>query len=56
MSTERRFATAEEVRARHDRMDRLLDELRASISRKKAIIEEWRAEGLLPPEEPRRRF
>lgn len=56
MPTERHLATPEEVRARHERMDRLLEELRASIARKKLIVDGWRAEGLLPPEEPRRRI
>jgi hypothetical protein len=53
---ERRLATPDEVRARQERMERLLEELRASVARKKAIVDKWRAEGLLPPEEPRRRI
>jgi hypothetical protein len=56
MRTERLPDTDEMVRARHERMDRLLEELRASVERKKAIVARWRAEGRLPPEEPRRRF
>jgi hypothetical protein len=36
-------------------MERLAAELRASVARRKAIIDKWRAEGFLPPEEPRRR-
>jgi hypothetical protein len=36
-------------------MDRLLEELRESIARKKAIVNQWRAEEGLPPLEPRRR-
>ena len=56
MPSERRLSTPEEVRARHERIDRLLEELRASVTRKKAIVERWRAEGRLPPEEPRGRF
>jgi hypothetical protein len=36
-------------------MDRLLEELRAANARKKAIFDRWRAEGILPPKEPRRR-
>jgi hypothetical protein len=56
MSTDRLPDTAEVVQARHERMDRLLEELRASVERKKAIVELRRAEAGLPPEEPRRRF
>jgi hypothetical protein len=57
LSTERRRPDApEEVRARHERMHRLIDELRESVERKKAIVARWRAEGRLPPEEPRRAF
>jgi hypothetical protein len=37
-------------------MDRLLEELRAAVARKKAIVARWRAEAGLPPEEPRRRI
>jgi hypothetical protein len=46
----------EERRMRRQRTDRLLQELRASIDRRKAIVADWRAEGILPREEPRRRF
>jgi hypothetical protein len=46
----------EVVRARHARINRLLEEMRASIERQKMVIDKWRAEGILPPEEPRRRF
>jgi hypothetical protein len=54
--TESRLATDEEVRARHERMDRLLEELRASVAKKMAVVERWREEGRLPPAESRRRF
>jgi hypothetical protein len=50
------FATGEERRMRRQRTDRLVQELRASIDRRKAIVADWRAEGILPSEEPRRRF
>jgi hypothetical protein len=53
---ERCFATDEERRMRRQRTDRLVQELRASIDRRKAIVADWRAEGILPPLEPRRRF
>jgi hypothetical protein len=56
MRTERLPDSAEVVQARHERMDRLLDELREAVERRRAIFAKWRAEGLLPPEEPRRRF
>src|ERR1700679_3071287 len=54
MSTERRLSTPAEIRARHERKDRVLEELRASNARKKAIVERWRAEAGWPPLEPRR--
>jgi hypothetical protein len=50
------FATDEERRMRRKRTDRLIQELRASIDRRKAIVADWRVEGILPPEQPRRRF
>jgi hypothetical protein len=53
---ERCFATDEEKRMRRQRTDRLVQELRASRDRRKAIVADWRAKGILPPEEPRRRF
>lgn len=54
---EKRLPDPPEVRrARHDRMDRLLEELRAANARKRAIVEMWRAEAGWPPLEPRRRF
>jgi hypothetical protein len=55
MSTERRWATPEEVQARRERIDRLAEKVRASIVRKREIIARLRAEGRLPPEEPPRR-
>jgi hypothetical protein len=56
LSTERRFATDEEVRARRARMRRRLKTWGESIERRQAMVDEWRREGLLPPEEPRRRI
>jgi hypothetical protein len=53
---ERCTANDEERRMRRQRMDRLVQELRASIDRRKVIVADWRAEGILPPEEPRRPF
>lgn len=55
MFADKPLDTPEEVRARWERMDRLAAELRASVERRMAIVEKWQAEGLLPPEEPRRR-
>jgi hypothetical protein len=56
VSVERYQGLNDEVRARHERIDRLLEELRASVRKRRAITDRWRAEGILPPEEPRRRF
>ena len=56
MSVEKSSDIEAEFQARQERIRRLLGELRASVDRKKAMVEQWRAEGLLPPEEPRRRF
>jgi hypothetical protein len=53
---ERCFANDEERRMRRQRADRLVQELHASVERRKAIVADWRAEGILPPEQPRRRF
>jgi len=36
-------------------MDRLAESVRASIARKRAFVARLRAEGILPPEEDRRR-
>jgi hypothetical protein len=44
-----------ERRARDERMDRRLANVRAQIAILDEIIDEWRAEGLLPPEEPQPR-
>jgi len=43
-------------RAREQRIDRGFEELRRIFRENEAIFARWRAEGLLPPEEPRRRF
>ena len=56
MSAGRTHQVEDEMEARQERIYRLLSELRASVDRKKAVVEQWRREGLLPPEEPRRRF
>jgi hypothetical protein len=55
MFTDRPLDTPAQVRARWERMDRLEAELRASVERRLAIVNKWRREGLLPPEEQRRR-
>ncbi len=55
MAAKGRLNTREEIQARHERIDRLMEEWRASVVRNKAIVEKWRAEGILPPEVPRRR-
>ena len=56
MFADRPLDTPEQVRARWERMNRLEAELRASIARRQAIVDKWRREGLLPPEDPRRRI
>lgn len=45
-----------EKQARRERIDRLWDEFDTLLRENEAIFDRWRAEGLLPPEEPRRRF
>jgi hypothetical protein len=44
-----------ERRARKERIDRLLEEARDLQRKNRVIFDRWRAEGILPPEEPRRR-
>lgn len=44
-----------ERRARDERMDRHLESMREQMAILDEIIGEWRANGILPPEEPRRR-
>jgi len=44
-----------ERRARKERIDRLLEEARELQRRNAMVFDRWRAEGILPPEEPRRR-
>jgi hypothetical protein len=56
MQAERRRSTPAEIQARHERMDRLLDELRELNAKKRARVEMWRAEAGWPPLESRRRF
>ena len=41
--------------ARERRIDRLREEFRELTRRNQLIFDRWRAEGILPPEEPRRR-
>jgi hypothetical protein len=42
--------------AREERIDRLMAEFDALQRKNQVIIDEWRAKGILPPEEPRRRI
>ena len=42
--------------AREERIDRGFEELRKIFRENEVIFARWRAEGFLPPEEPRRRF
>ena len=44
-----------ERRARDERIDYHLASLREQMAIMDEIIGEWRAKGILPPEEPRRR-
>jgi hypothetical protein len=41
--------------ARRERIDRLWKEFDMLLRENEAIFDKWRAEGLLPPEEPPRR-
>jgi hypothetical protein len=43
-------------KARQEQIDRLWEEFHALQRENRAIFDRWRAEGILPPEEPRRRF
>lgn len=52
---ERGNLTNDEKQAIERRIDRRLEEVRELIGRSRAIIDDWRARGILPPEEPRRR-
>ena len=45
-----------EKQARRERIDRLWKEFDTLLQENEAIFDRWRAEGLLPPEEPRRRI
>jgi hypothetical protein len=56
MAGERRPDPPEVVKARKERIRRLLGELRESVERKRAIVNQSRIEEGLPPLEPRRRF
>jgi hypothetical protein len=55
MHAERFYSHDPEVQARQERIHRLLDELKESTARKRALFDRWRAEGRLPPKEPRGR-
>jgi hypothetical protein len=55
MSREQRLRIEEEERARDERIERLSEALRESMRRTRAIFDELRERGILPPEEPRRR-
>jgi hypothetical protein len=44
-----------ERRARDEEIDRRLASMREQMAILDEIIGEWRAQGILPPEEPRRR-
>jgi hypothetical protein len=43
-------------RARKERIQRLSEEFDDLLRQNEVIFDKWRAEGILPPEEPRRRF
>ena len=43
-------------RARNERIDRLSDELRESMRKTEAVLNQWRAEGILPPKQPGQRI
>ena len=47
--------TTKERRAREERISRRLDEVRGLLRENQVVFDRWRAEGILPPEEPRRR-
>jgi hypothetical protein len=44
-----------EKQRHRERIDRLWEEFDALLRENEAIFDRWRAEGLLPPEEPPRR-
>jgi hypothetical protein len=44
-----------ERKARRERIDRLWEEFRALQRENQVTFDRWRAEGILPPVEPRRR-
>ncbi len=46
----------ERDRAREERIRRLDEEFLELLRQNEVIFDKWRAEGILPPEEPRRRF
>ena len=54
-TSRRRREIKDEERARLERIDRLFEELHESMRKSRAIIDEWRAKGILSTEEPRRR-
>jgi len=56
MSDKKRPDSPEVVKARQERIRRLLGELGESLERKRAIVNRFRAEEGLPPLEPPRRI
>jgi hypothetical protein len=46
----------EEIRMIDERIDKLLEEARRSQRELSAILDEWRAEGVLPPKKQRPAF
>jgi hypothetical protein len=55
LTDQRRSGSPEDAQLRFDRIDRLLKEVRELHRKNRAILDDWRAKGILPPEEPRRR-
>ena len=43
-------------RAREERVSRRLEEVRELLRKNEVVFDRWQAEGILPPEEPRRRI
>jgi hypothetical protein len=61
MTTEKRNELTGEAKrrdrqVREERIDRAFEELHELFRKNKVIFDRWRAEGILPPEEPHRRF
>jgi hypothetical protein len=49
-------AVKKDRRDREERIDRRLKEVRELLRENEVIFDRWQAEGILPPEEPHRRF